>query len=83
MSVISWGPAMPGARRTTQAVDLSILLDPIAAALTCDINWSASLEHRLRQRMQEELLAQNAESIGAYNCDVEEHGSFGDTLRTF
>lgn len=83
MHVICGDPAMPGARRTTKAVKVSIPADLLEAARTCDINSSASLEHRLRQHRREDWLAQNAEGIEAYNRDVEEHGSFGDTLRSF
>lgn len=78
---------MPDVRRTTKAVNLSIPADLLEAARAYDINLSATLtstlEERLRQHRREEWLAQNAESIAAYNDDVEEHGSFGDTLRSF
>lgn len=78
---------MPDVRRTTKAVNLSIPADLLEAARAYDINLSATLtstlEERLRQHRRDEWLAQNAESIAAYNDDVEEHGSFGDTLRSF
>ena len=48
-----------------------------------DINSPVSLDSRLRQHMQVEWLAQNADGIEAYNRDVEEHGSFGDPRRSF
>jgi antitoxin CcdA len=78
---------MSGVRRVTKAVNVSIPADLLEAARACDINLSAtltaSLEHQLRQRRREDWLARNAQGIEAYNRDVEEHGSFGDTLRSF
>jgi antitoxin CcdA len=76
-----------GARRATKAVNVSIPADLLEAARACDINLSAtltaSLEQRLREHRREEWLAENAQGIEAYNRDVEEHGSFGDTLHSF
>ena len=74
---------MSGARRTTKATKVSTPADLPAAAGACDIDSSAGAEHRLRPHWREAWLAQNAEGIEAYNRDVQVHGSFGDTLRTF
>ena len=74
---------MSGARRTTKAIKVSSPTGLPEAARACDINSSASLEHRLRQHRREEWLTKNAEGIEAHNRDVKEHGSFGDTLRSF
>ena len=74
---------MSEVRRTTKVVKVSIPADLLEAARTCDSNSSASLEHRLRQHRREDWLAPNTEGIEACNRDVEEQGSFGDTLRSF
>jgi antitoxin CcdA len=74
---------MSEVRRTTKVVKVPIPAGLLEAARTFDTNSSASLEHPLRLHRREDWLAPNAEGIEAYNCDVEEHGSFGDTLRTF
>ena len=70
-----------------KAVNVSISADLIKAARDRDINLSATLETalelQLRKRRREEWLAANAASIEEYNRDVEEHGTFGDTLRSF
>jgi antitoxin CcdA len=74
-------------QRAKKAVDVSISADLLEAARGRDINLSATLEAalelQLRKRRREEWLAVNADSIEAYNRDVEERGAFGDTLRRF
>lgn len=87
MRITDEDQAMTGRRRANRAVNVSIPVDLLEAARAHDINLSAtltaSLEHQLRQHRRDEWLAQNAEGIEAYNRDVEEHGVFGDTLRSF
>ena len=52
-----------------------------------NINLSATLERALedalRQERRERWLAENAAGIAAYNAQVDEHGAFADTLRSF
>ena len=78
---------MSGARRAKKAVNVSIPADLLEAARTNEINLSATLaaaiEQSLRQLRREAWLAQNANGIEAYNRDVEQRGTFGDTLRGF
>jgi antitoxin CcdA len=81
------GLLMSGARRAKKAVNVSIPADLLEAARSNDINLSATLavaiEQELRQRRREAWLARNADGIEAYNRDVDQHGTFGDALRTF
>lgn len=60
------------------------LLDAVRAE---NINLSAALEialaEQLRVRKREKWLADNAEGMAAYNRNVDEHGSFGDNVRSF
>ena len=78
---------MTPAQRAKKAVNVSISAELLEAARGRDINLSATLEAalelQLRERRREEWLAANADSIDAYNRDVEERGTFGDTLRGF
>jgi antitoxin CcdA len=78
---------MSTVRRGKKAVNVSISADLLQAARKSEINLSATLEaaverelHLLRRR---EWLEQNADAIQAYNRDVEEHGTFSDSNRTF
>jgi len=52
-----------------------------------DINLSAALERALedalRQDRRTRWLADNSQRIAAYNEQVEVHGAFADTLRSF
>lgn len=70
-----------------KATNLSINSDLLNKARALDINLSAALEQALaqllKQRQQEQWLQDNQEAIAAYNQDVEKHGVFGDTLRSF
>jgi antitoxin CcdA len=78
---------MTSPQRAKKAVNVSISADLLEAARSRDINLSATLESaledRLRQRRRDEWLANNGDSIEAYNRDVEKRGMFGDSLRTF
>ncbi len=78
---------MTSPQRAKKAVNVSISADLLAAARDCDINLSATLEAalelQLRKRRRDEWLASNANSIEACNRDVEERGTFGETLRSF
>lgn len=70
-----------------KATNLSINSDLLNKAKALDINLSAALEQALvqllKQRQQEQWLRENRAAIAAYNQEVEAHGSFGDTLRSF
>ena len=78
---------MPPAQRAKKPVNVSISADLLEVARSHDINLSATLEaaleHQLRQRRRDEWLAANSDGIEAYNRDVAEHGTFGDSLRGF
>ena len=70
-----------------KATNLSINSDLLGRARELDINLSAALEQALtqllKQRQQEQWLAQNREATAAYNQVIEKHGTFGDALRSF
>lgn len=70
-----------------KATNLSINSDLLNKAKALDINLSAALEQALaqllKQRQQEQWLKENRAAIAAYNQEVEAHGAFGDTLRSF
>jgi antitoxin CcdA len=74
-------------QRAKKAVNVSVAADLLEAARSHDINLSATLEaaleDRLRQKRRDEWLAENRDSIDAYNRDVEERGTFGQSLRGF
>jgi len=74
-------------RRAKKAVNVSIPAELLDAARAEDINLSATLqaaiEQQVRRRRREKWLERNAEGIAAYNRDVDEHGTFGDALRSF
>jgi len=67
--------------------NLSINSDLLRRAKELDINISAALEKALaetvKQKERDKWLAENQASIEAYNQQVEEHGSFGDSVRSF
>ena len=70
-----------------KTVNLSIDAALLREARERDINLSATLEralsNALRQQRRERWLAENRPGIAAYNEQVEAHGVFADTLRTF
>lgn len=70
-----------------KAVNVSIPTDLLDAARAQDINLSATLEAALAEAVQarkrEQWLAENADSIAAYNREVDEQGTFGDKVRRF
>lgn len=70
-----------------KATNLSVNSDLLNKAKALDINLSAALEQALaqllKQRQQEQWLKENRAAIEAYNQEVEAHGAFGDTLRSF
>jgi antitoxin CcdA len=70
-----------------KAVNLSIDVALLREAREHDINLSATLERALsdvlRQQRRERWLADNRPGIAAYNEQVDAHGAFADTLRTF
>ncbi len=70
-----------------KATNLSINSDLLSKARDSGINLSATLEQALiealKAKQQEQWLAENRAAISGYNEDVEKHGSFADTLRSF
>ena len=70
-----------------RAVNLSIAARRVDEARSPGINLSATLEYALedalRRSRRERWIAENTDGITAYNEQVEEHGAFGDSLRTF
>jgi len=78
-----WAAAM-GAKKS---VNVSIQSELLDAARAEDINLSATLESaltdQLRIRRRDKWRTENAAAIEAYNCDVDDNGSFGDRTRGF
>ena len=72
------------ARRPT---NLSINSDLLRQARELDINLSHTLEQSLAEAVSrkraERWLQENREAIAQYNADVEQHGVFGEGLRSF
>jgi len=70
-----------------KAVNLSVDAALLREARDRDINLSATLERALedalRQDRRARWLADNGPRIAAYNEQVEVHGAFADTLRSF
>jgi antitoxin CcdA len=70
-----------------QAVNLSVDAALLREARDQDINLSATLERALedavRAHRRERWLSENRLAIDAYNAQVDEHGTFADTLRSF
>ena len=70
-----------------KAVNLSVDAALLREARDQDINLSATLERALedvlRAHRRERWLADNKQGIAAYNEQVEAHGAFADTLRSF
>jgi antitoxin CcdA len=70
-----------------KAVNLTVAAGLVDAARAADVNLSATLERALedalRLKRREQWLAENAAGMAAYNEDVETHGAFADTLRSF
>lgn len=67
--------------------NLSINSDLLKMAKECGINLSATLEQALvaqvRTVRQQQWLADNADSIAAYNEHIEKNGVFSDGQRSF
>lgn len=80
-------PPIYDSQAPKKATNLSVNSDLLNKAKALDINLSAALEQALaqllRQRQQEQWLKENRAAIAAYNQEVEAHGAFGDTLRSF
>lgn len=78
---------IPVTRSAKQAVNLSVDKALLHAARVHEINLSATLEsalaNELRQRQREQWLKSNVGAIGAYNADVDAHGTFSDGVRGF
>ena len=70
-----------------KSANLSVNSDLLAQAKRLGINLSAVLEQSLAQRVKElkaqAWLEENRSAIESYNQDVENHGVFGDGLRSF
>jgi antitoxin CcdA len=78
---------MSHSSKAKRAVNVSISSDLLEAARERNINLSATLElaiaAELRLRHRQQWLSANADSIAAYNRDVEESGVFGEKQRGF
>jgi antitoxin CcdA len=70
-----------------KAVNVSVPAELLDAARAEDINLSAALEtalaEQLRIRRREKWLAESSGAIAAYNRGIDEHGAFGDKVRSF
>ena len=70
-----------------KAVNLSVDSDLLREARDREINLSATLERALaealRQARREQWLTENRQGIEAYNEQVDAHGAFADTVRSF
>jgi antitoxin CcdA len=70
-----------------KAVNLTVDAALLREARDQDINLSATLERALedavRAHRRERWLKENRPAIDAYNEQVDEHGTFADTLRSF
>ena len=70
-----------------KAVNLSVDAALLREARDQDINLSATLERALEEALRahrrERWLGENRRAIDAYNAQVDEHGTFADTLRSF
>ena len=70
-----------------KAVNLSVDAALLREARDQHINLSATLERALedavRAHRRERWLSDNKPAIDAYNAQVDEHGTFADTLRSF
>lgn len=70
-----------------KAVNLSVPAELLDAARAEGINLSAALEtalaEQLRIRRREKWIAENSGAIAAYNREIDEHGAFGDKVRSF
>ena len=70
-----------------KAVNVTVDALLVEEAREHEINLSATLEkaleQALRQAKRQRWLAENAAAIAAYNEQVDEHGAFSDTLRSF
>ena len=77
----------PARSASKKAVNLSIDAALLREARERGINLSATLEQALsdalRQQRRERWLAENRPGIAAYNEQVDAHGAFADTLRSF
>jgi len=70
-----------------KAVNLSVNAALLREARERNINLSAALERALvqalREGRRERWLTENKRGIAAYNDQLDEHGAFADTLRSF
>ncbi len=75
------------AQAPKKATNLSLNSELLAEAKRLNINLSATMEKALEKevaaRLKAEWLAQNADSIRAYNELTEKHGLFSDPYRVF
>ena len=80
-------PRLAHSSADKKAVNLTIAARLVEAARASNINLSATLERALedalRQAQRERWLEENAAGMVAYNAQVDEHGVFADTLRSF
>jgi antitoxin CcdA len=76
-----------GERVPRQAANLTVRKDLLDAAREAGVNLSAVLEEALAAKVaqlkREQWVRENSASIAAYNDFLQEHGSFGDGVRSF
>lgn len=74
-------------KASKRATNLSINTELLNQARAYNINLSATLEESLaaliKTKQQEAWLAQNQQAIETYNQQVDQQGTFSDTLRGF
>ena len=70
-----------------KAINLTVNSDLLSQAKALGINISAVLEQSLAEKVKklrtDAWLRDNQEAIHAYNQDVEQNGTFGDSARQF
>jgi len=78
---------MAAVTASNKAVNLSVDSDLLRQARDPDINLSATLERALaealRRARRDQWLTENMQGIEAYNEQVDAHGAFADTVRSF
>ena len=65
------------------SVDAALLREAREQAINLSATLERALEVALRQQRRDRWRAENRSAIAAYNEQVDAHGAFGDTLRSF
>ncbi len=72
-----------GKRATNVSVNQGLLEEARVLGINLSATLEKALESEVRARRREKWLAENREAIAAYNAHIEEHGVFGDHVRSF